>query len=126
MANDITVEAVRLALGLQQLRAEVASSNIALANTPGHQVQRLEMGSAKALLRQAAMPGVGQSLFDSLASLSSTDLASVVADPSAAAAQPDSQVAEMVAASLDYQSLAESLNRHFGLMRLAVSGRSGA
>lgn len=126
MATDITVDAVRLALGLQQLRAEVASGNIAHGNAPGHQVQRVEMAGAQALLRQAAMPGANPSLFQNLASLSPSDVATVVADPSVAAAQPDSQVAEMVAASLDFQSLAESLNRHFGLMRLAVSGRSGA
>lgn len=126
MASDITVESVRLALGLQQMRAEVASSNIAHGNTPGHQVRRVDMAGALALLRQAAAPGAGPGLFESLSSMSAADLASVVPDPSVAAAQPDSQVAEMVAASLDFQSLAESLNRHFGLMRLAVSGRSGA
>lgn len=127
MANEITVEAVRLALGLQQIRAEVASGNIARANAPGYQAQRVDLGTAQALLRQAAGAGAGgPGLFQTLSSLSAADLAPVVADPSAAAMQPDVQVAEMVAASMEYQALAESLNRHFGLMRLAVSGRSGA
>ena len=36
----------------------------------------------------------------------------------------DEQVGDMVAASLNYQSLSEALSRHFGLMRLAVTGRS--
>jgi flagellar basal body rod protein FlgB len=38
--------------------------------------------------------------------------------------QLDEQVGDMVAASLNYQSLSEALSRHFGLMRLAVTGRS--
>jgi flagellar basal body rod protein FlgB len=124
MSQEMTVEAVRLALGLQQLRAEVASNNIARANLPGFQAQRLEMGNAQAMLRQAA--SAGPAGFQQLASLSAAGIAPVVADDSAAGAQPDVQVAEMVAASLDYQALAESLNRHFGLMRLAVTGRSSA
>lgn len=126
MAQDITVEAVRLALGLQQLRAEVASSNIARANTPDHRVMRVDMDNAMALLRQGAAPAAGPGVFASLSAASVQALAPVVADPSVAAAQPDTQVAEVVAASLDYQALSESLSRHFGLMRLAVSGRSGA
>lgn len=126
MAHDITVEAVRLALGVQQLRAEVASSNIAGASTPGFQASRVELGGAQALLRQAASAGSGPGLFETLSALSASDLAPVVADDSLAATQPDTQVSEMVAASLEFQSLSESLNRHFGLMRLAVTGRSGA
>lgn len=126
MAHDITVEAVRLALGLQQLRAEVASNNIAGASTPGFQASRVEMGGAQALLRQAAAAGGNPAIFGALSSFSASELAPVVADTTPAAAQPDTQVAEMVAASLDFQTLSESLNRHFGLMRLAVAGRSGA
>lgn len=127
MAHDITIEAVRLALGMQQLRAEVAGSNIAGASTPGFQARRVEMGGAQAMLRQAAVPGGGSpGMFETLSSLSAATLAPVVADPSLAATQPDTQVAEMVAASLDFQALSESLNRHFGLMRLAVTGRSNA
>ena len=126
MPQEITVQAVRLALGLQQLRAEVASSNIARANTPGHQAMRVELGNAQAVLSQVAGDRAGPSSFSLLSSSTAAGMAPVVPDASAAAAQPDVQVAEMVAASLDYQALVESLNRHFGLMRLAVTGRSGA
>lgn len=118
MAHDITLDAVRLALGMQQRRAEVASTNIAGATTPGFMPQRLDFAAASGWLEQAAAG------FSSAGSAPSASSAAIVADPSAAALQPDTQVAEMVAASLEFQALSESLNRHFGLMKLAVSGRS--
>lgn len=126
MAENITVAAVRLALGLQQLRAEVASSNIARANTPGFQPQRVDGEHALSLLRQIAaadartLPSLG------MPNLAVSQAATVVADPSLAAGHADVQVAEMVSAGLEYQALSESLSRHFGLMRLALSGRAGA
>jgi flagellar basal-body rod protein FlgB len=117
MAHDITIDAVRLALGMQQLRAEVAGANIANNATPGYQAQRVDFASARSWLSAAAggfAPGQAPSAAQ----------AAVVADLAPTAAQPDTQVAEMVAASLEFQALSESLNRHFGLMRLAVTGRS--
>jgi flagellar basal-body rod protein FlgB len=118
MAHDITLDAVRLALGMQQLRAEVASANIAHGTTPGHQPQRVDFAAANAWLHQAA------SGFAPAGAAPAATSAAVVADVSAAALQPDTQVAEMVTASLEFQALGESLNRHFGLMRLAITGRS--
>jgi flagellar basal-body rod protein FlgB len=118
MAHDITLDAVRLALGMQQLRAEVAGANIAGATTPGHQAQRVDFAAANAWLSQAA------SGFAPAGAAPSPAHAAVVADLAQGATQADTQVAEMVAASLEFQALSESLNRHFGLMRLAVTGRS--
>lgn len=118
MTTEITLDAVRLALSLQQRRAEIAGANIAGANTPGFVAQRLDAGTAKAWLAQAASGFVPAGAAPTAASLGS------VADVDAVATSTDAQVADMVAASVEFQALSETLNRHFGLLRLAVSGRS--
>ena len=50
----------------------------------------------------------------------------VVIDPGVTGDELDELVADSVSAGLNYQALSESLSRHLGLMRLAISGRSGA
>lgn len=119
MAHELTIDAVRLALGMQQLRAEVAGANIAHAASPEFLPQRVDFTAAADWLDRVAAgfkPAGGAPDVRALAP--------VIADASATHVQTDEQVAEMVEASLQFQALSESLNRHFGLMRLAISGRS--
>jgi len=123
--NDITTEAVRLAMSMNQLRAEYASQNIAKAGTPGAQATRADFGISQGLLEQAAQ-------------LSQSGESGLLEALTNAAAQPqsgehldaggtinlDEEVADMASANLKYQALTESLNRHFGLMHLAITGRN--
>lgn len=126
MGNELTTEAVRLAMGLQQRLAEVASQNIANASTPGYRVQRLEFSRLKGMLEQVSTAPVSQSssLLQSMLGESASGSVSASTDPTRSPVNLDHEVASMVSASLDFQALSESLNRHFGLMRLAISGRA--
>ncbi|MFT3806724.1 flagellar basal body rod protein FlgB [Arenimonas sp.] len=121
--NDLTTEAIRLALGMNQLRAEYASQNISRANTPGAQATRADFGATQALLRQAAAAD-GASETGLMSSLMTAPAPSLRSDPLGASIQLDEEVADMSSASLNYQALSESLGRHFGLMRLAVTGKN--
>lgn len=122
MASDITIDAVRLALGGQQLRAEVAAANIAGAATPGFRANRVDLTGLQGHLQALANGGFASGLEGT----SLETLVQVRPDESGTAVQLDAEVSEMVTASVEYQALAESLGRYFGLMRLAVAGRAGA
>ncbi|HTD29461.1 MAG TPA: hypothetical protein VK660_08755 [Xanthomonadaceae bacterium] len=126
MGNDLTTEAVRMAMGMQELRAENASRNIALASLPGARASRLDFGSSMGLLEQAAAasPDKASELMNALSEAASQPLASESLDAAGAGINLDSEVANMASANLEYQALTESLDRHFGLMRLAIIGRN--
>ncbi len=123
--NDITTEAIRLAMGMNQLRAEVASQNIGRAGTAGAQATRLDFGRSQNLLAEAAsVRGPGDSgLLDALAQAAMQPSSGTRQD-GISAINLDEEVADMAASSLEYTALSESLSRHFGLMRLAISGRN--
>jgi flagellar basal-body rod protein FlgB len=118
MAQELTIDAVRLALGMYQLRAKVASLNIASGSTQGARALRVDFAHAQAAL-DAAAAGRGDGLAAGIASLTSAHPA-----PTAEPIQLDDQVAEMTTAGTGYQTLADALSRHFGLMRLAATGRN--
>lgn len=120
---DLTTEALRLGMGLARTRAEIASANIANVDTPGFRAQRADFGQALGLLQQAAThPEMSSDALRlegkhaSLASVSTTDAADVNV-------HLDGEVADMEAASTDYQSLTAVLSRRFSLMQLALAGR---
>lgn len=126
MSNDLTIESVRLALGMQQLRAETAARNIASANLPGARAMRLDFGASQVLLAQAAGQGaeLDPSLGRALAAAADAMPHAAVPDQEGASIQLDEQVADAASANLGYQALSEALSRHFGLMRLAIAGRN--
>lgn len=126
MSSDLTIESVRLALGMHQLRAETAAQNIARANAPGVRAVRLDFGTSQALLAQAAGQGadVDPTLRQSLAAAADAIPHSAVPDPGGMPIQLDEQVADAASANLGYQALSEALSRHFGLMRLAIAGKN--
>lgn len=125
MASDITVDAVRMALNLNKLRAEVTSWNIVNAPSKGAPMFTIDHSTTDALLQAAAGENPA-SVRQALAQPSSPTMAVVNQEDVADRASLDELVADSVSAGLNYQALAESLSRHFGLMRLAISGRSGA
>lgn len=120
MGSETTIEAVRLAMGIEELKARVASLNIANANRPDAQALRMDFAAAQAALTQAAGAG------DAGAALrqASADIRTAAPSLAGQPIQADEQIADMSAAGLHYQALSEALSRHFGLMRLAISGRS--
>jgi flagellar basal-body rod protein FlgB len=122
---DLTTQAVRLALGISQLRADVASRNIANATTPGAQAVRVDFASSQNLLERVASAPDGEqpSLLQALADAAAQPAGHERTD-AGVAINLDEQVADMATASTEFQALSESLNRHFGLMRLAIAGRN--
>lgn len=122
---DLTVEAIRLGMNLAQLRAEVASTNIANVHVAGYRAERADFGAAMGLLREAAAdPAMA---VDRLTELTPAVLRSSVnrADGEAdSSASLDGQVAELESASVDFQSLTTVLSRRFALMQLALTGRN--
>lgn len=125
MSGDLTVGAVRMALDLNKLRAEVASMNIVNSASPGAPVFVVDHAAVDAVLQAAAGddPGRARSM---LASNESPTLAVVDTRYDVERPSLDDLVTDSVSAGLNYQALTESLGRHFALMRLAITGRSGA
>jgi flagellar basal-body rod protein FlgB len=124
--SEITTEAVRLAMSMNQLRAEYAGQNISRANTPGAKAVHLDFASSQGLLEQAASLSAnhGNSLADALSNASASPASGEISSIFSTDINLDEEVADMASASLKYQTLTESLNRHFGLMRLATTGRN--
>ncbi len=110
-------------MGLQQLRAELASNNVARAGTPGARAQTADFAQLEGLLKAYGSGNASSAaLSDGLRALSALKPHDATVEASALGL--DTQVAEMSAASMNYQTLGEVLSRQFGLMRLAVTGRS--
>jgi flagellar basal-body rod protein FlgB len=124
---DNTIEAVRLALRVQDMVAQAASINIANGSSPGARAVRFDVEAAQSVLREAAQPSQGLVGGDALRQrLLAADEALAASAPTAGAGaiDLDAEVAGMVAASTRFQALTEALGRQFGLMRLAISGRN--
>jgi flagellar basal body rod protein FlgB len=115
------IHAASLGLSMAQRRAEVAATNIALRGDGTRAAQRVDFSQQLGLLQRVARGGE--------VSPSALTQAAVEAAPLRTEAGPsslDHEVAELATAQLQYQSLAEAVNRHFALTRLALSGRAGA
>lgn len=125
MESDLTVNAVRMALNLNKLRAEVAGWNIVNSSSADAPMFRIDHSETDALLRSAAYDNA-DTVRQALAAPSSPTMAIVNEDYGMPRSTLDELVAESVTAGLNFQSLTESLSRHFGLMYLAISGRSPA
>lgn len=123
MSSEITTQAVRLALGIQELQARVASLNIANASKPDARAMRIDFGAMQGVL-QAATHGQGDGMLATGLKTALQGLSNLTPETTSLSIRPDDEVGNMVAANLSYQALSEALSRHFGLMRLATSGRS--
>lgn len=120
---DLTTEAVRLAMSMARVRAEVASTNIARADVPGSLPQRADFSTALGVLRQAAIEPTMSG--DRLEAMTPSVLrASIHNDTAAADASSglEGDVADLEAAGADFQAMSTVLSRRFALMQLAMSG----
>ena len=122
MSSDLTIDAVRLALSVQEMQARVASINVANATRPDARALRADFSATQAMLSDAAQApsyGVGAQLVQA-----NVDIRAQSVETTTDPIQVDEQIGDMVTASTTYQSLSETLSRYFGLMRLAVAGRN--
>lgn len=121
---DMTTEAVRLGLDMAQLRAQVASANIAAANVPGAPVYRADFADAVATLRDVVRHPGGEA--SEIASITADGLRAEIRQVPATGdglVRLDDQVAELGVDGVTYRALSEGLSRHFALMQLAIGGR---
>lgn len=122
---DITTEAVRAGLAIEQLRMQVAGSNIAHAGIPGAAMERADFSHALATLEQAAQSP------DAAAAhrLAGIDLGTLQGgverlDPSGGTTVSlDDQVAELNIDSVRFKTLADGLARRFAMLQIAISGK---
>jgi len=123
--SDITIEAARLALGMNELRARIASVNIANAGVAGATAKRIDFASVQSALEEAGAPQSAESDLQAQVLHDRADgLPGLQPSDDGEPIQADAEVADMVAAGASYQALSEALSRHFGLLRLAISGRT--
>lgn len=121
MDIGLTVDAVHLAMNLEQLRARVVAHNIANANAPDSRAMRLNVGEPLAQLRASLSdPAL---LAQTIKALREEDSQRYLEPlPQGAALALDDQIAEMSAASGRYQALADGVSRQYALMQLAMRG----
>ncbi len=121
---DLTLEAVRVGLDLNQLKMEVASANIARADVPGARLERTDFSEALAALRDAARyPDSDPGRLETITPQTlRTDIESF-GPVSAGTAALDDQIAELSTDSVTYRALATGLTRRFALMQLAITGK---
>lgn len=123
MALDLamSVDAVRLAMGVEDLRAKVAAHNIAMANIPGSRAMRLDTSGALSGLRGTR--GDAELFAQALGDLQASSAAPYLHEqnPSTPIAL-DAEVSELSEASARYQTLADGVSRQFALMNLAIKG----
>lgn len=124
LISDVTTALVGRLLDLESLRANVASRNIANANVAGYAPQEVDFQEQLAAVRQDL--GQPEALEAAVDKLEHEDFA-LRGEPSAsllgAGVNLDSEVTTLTVANTQYETLVESLNRHFGLMSLAITGR---
>ena len=119
---DITTEAVRLGLDVAQVRAEMASGNIARASLPGATMKEANFVDALEALGAAARNDSGAGA--RMQAISQQSLRGEIAEAGTLdAASLDDQVAELSTQGLAYRALTDGLSRHFALMQLAISGK---
>lgn len=112
---DATAALGRVALDMAGLRQQAIAHNIANAGTPGFAPVRLRFDAQLDALRQAAVQGRDD------------DLRQVAAAPRpeiSTSSEPvslDGEMTELSANSLQYQTVAKLLRRHFDLLSLAVT-----
>lgn len=123
MGLALTTEAVQLALGMAEARAQIASSNIANAHITGFRPQRIDFSGVVGLLREADDSSTLSPA--RLYSEGEADLRGAIHTPVAESGNVDlaGQVADLTLANLDYRALTEGLNREFAMMQLAIGGK---
>lgn len=123
MSIENTIDAVRLALNLHETRAHIASMNVSNAGKPGATAMRADFAKVEAALRQVAN---ASSESEAARWLQSVGDELRAADPQTTfePIRLDEQMGDIATAGIEYQALTEALSRQFGLMRIAVTGRS--
>lgn len=121
---DLTLEAVRVGLDLNQLRMEVASTNIARADVPGASLEHADFSEAVDALQNAARyPDSDAGRLELITPQALRAHVESHEPVGAAAVVLDDQIAELNTDNVAYRALATGLTRRFALMQLAIAGK---
>ncbi|RZU38505.1 flagellar basal body rod protein FlgB [Fluviicoccus keumensis] len=122
MNDAITgIDAVSLAMKLEEARARVAARNIALASVPGSTALRFDSLGAQKILQAALADPEG--FASAVHALARQDLQGRIRQaPEPSGISLDAEVAEVSAASGRYQALADVVSRQFAIMQMAIKG----
>lgn len=121
---DFTPALISWRMSLDQARARIASNNIANVDTNGFVPQRLNFAAELSRLQAAAADP--ETLRDALAGVQAEGFTTVAETPNSLLGSPvnlDQEIASMVSANTDYQSMVEGLNRYFSLLHLAITSQ---
>ena len=118
-SSELSIDVVRWAIGVEQLRADIASQNIASKNLSGAQFSIVNFQDALNAVKLV----LNSPLDEAIASEQIHQIKPDVT-PSSQSGSLDEQVADLATAELRYRVLAEGLSRQLSLLTLAVSGKS--
>lgn len=119
--TSLLVDTVSAVMRLEEMRAQVAARNIAMANVPGASVERFDSSfqfeKLRAAVQDASQLSSEVALMNSLGEgdyLQKGEQSQMIS--------LDAHVLELSSASTRYQALSEGVSRQFALMRLAIGG----
>lgn len=119
--SEITTRLVSWSMDLAQSQAMVASENIANANVEGYQAKRVDFaGQLDRLQENLHSTSSLSNQLDALESQPFSFRPAATPNVLGQGVSLDTEVASAMEANARYQTLAEALNRHMGLMRMAV------
>ena len=122
-SSELAIDVTSWAMRLEQLKADVASRNIATASLPGAKPQQVNFAAQLESLRAALQSSDVKSADVSGILNLPMAVAPTSASSLAGGVSLDSEVADLTSAELRYKTLAEALSRQLSLLTLAASGK---
>lgn len=122
VVDDVTIDLANWGLNAIKAQQTVTAKNIANANVKGYQAQKADFSSQLEILRSQTNASDLQSALNDMANEINviSETADVFSDQGV---QLDKEIAKSTEQSLKYQALIQGLNHHFGMMKIAISGR---
>ncbi|MEM9101502.1 MAG: flagellar basal body protein [Pseudomonadota bacterium] len=122
--DDVTSQLASWGLNRLMAQQAITAQNIANANVKGYQAMTLDFSAQVDALKNSVSEDV---IMQNLASMRNHQPQAQVINSDIfgeKAVELDEEIAASTANTLQYQALVESLNKHFGLMQLAITGRT--
>lgn len=122
--GGVTSQLVKVALNASLLRHEVIANNIANANTPGYQPQRVNFENLLLNIehdRDALMDEVVKAQLDEIRQ--AIDEGGVIEQSGQQQVELDVEMVEMTENVIRYRALLEGLSKRGDLIKMAISGQ---
>ena len=122
--GGVTSQLVKVALNASLLRHEVIANNIANANTPGYQPQRVNFENLLLNIehdRDALMDEVVKAQLEELSQV--INEGSVIEQSGQPQVELDVEMVEMTENVIRYRALLEGLSKRGDLIKMAISGQ---